>query len=46
MMYELEYVALVENNYITINRGDIIVGIEMDLNQIVVLRLINNQRYF
>jgi len=45
-MYELEYVALVENNYITINRGDIIVGIEMDLNQIVVLRLINNQRYF
>lgn len=46
MLYLSNATTLVNGNYITINRGDIIVGLDMDLATVVVLRIVKNQRDF
>jgi len=46
MIYITENTNLVNNNYITINRGDIIVGFDPDPGAIVILRIVKNERDF
>ena len=46
MIYTVENTALVNNNYITIKRGDIIAGFDPDPGAIVILRFVNNERDF
>jgi len=46
MIYTVDNTNLVNNNYITINRGDIIVGFDPDPDAVVVLRIVKNQRDF
>ena len=44
LKYEIEYVALVENTYVTLNRGDIIAGVALDPQSVIIFRLRNNVR--
>lgn len=46
MIYVVENIDFVDNNFVTINRGDIIGGMNAGLGKIVVLRLQKNQRDF
>jgi len=46
MIYVTANVNLVNNDYITINRGDIIVGFDPDPGAVVILRIVKNQRDF
>jgi hypothetical protein len=46
MIYVVENTNLVNNNYITINRGDIVAGFDPDPGDIVILRIVKNERDF
>ena len=46
MLYITESVALVHANYLTINRGDIIAGFDPVNKNIIVLRIVKNERDF
>lgn len=44
MRYEVEYIALVENTYVTLNRGDIVAGVAIDPASLVLFRIQKNER--
>lgn len=46
MIYIVENTNLVNDDYITVNRGDIIVGFDPDPGAIVILRIVKNERDF
>jgi len=46
MIYTTEAIALVHNNYVTINTGDIIVGLDNDLTNLIIFRIVKNKRDF
>ena len=46
MIYITENTNLVDDDYIIINRGDIIAGFDPDPGAIVILRIVKNQRDF
>lgn len=46
MIYTTESIALVHENYLTINRGDIIAGFDPVNKAVIVLRIVKNERDF
>lgn len=46
MIYITKEYNLVNNDYITINRGDIIIGCDFSFPTIGILRIVKNERDF
>lgn len=46
MLYIVEGTNLIDNDYITINRGDIIAGFNPTPGAVVILRIVKNERDF
>jgi len=46
MIYNVENIELVADNFVTINRGDILVGMGHVSKDIVIFRLVTNERDF